>query len=434
MKADLEKVSSLERKLNIEVPADKVMAAFNDAYKRVQKNAEIKGFRKGKAPITTIKSLFKDRVMSDVINDLIQKHYTLALDQHQLSPISSPTIDIASNVEENAEFKFTAQFEVRPDISTVKYEGYEVLKEKVDVSDEMVNNYLDNMRKRSAQLTSITDKRPIQKDDFVMIDFAGYEGETALDDVKGNDLPVKIGGGQFLPGFEDQLLGLEIGAEKSFDQAIPANYHHKPIAGKTIKFTVKVKDIKKEELPELNDEFAKKFQQDTLDALKKSIREELTHEEESRINEEFKKRLFNVLAEKNPVDIPPTLKEEQKKKLVDDFRHRMLSQGMSEAEFEKYQTDWAADFDKTATFMVHTYFIVDKIAKDHNLKATNEDMESKISAHAVASGIDINKLRNYYNTVDGRSRLSYQITEENVVKFLESKMKVKEVEKSKIKD
>ncbi len=434
MKADLEKVSSLERKLNIQVPAEKVLAAFNDAYKRVQRNAEIKGFRKGKAPIQTIKSLFKDRVMSDVINELIQKHYTLALDQHQLNPISSPTIDIESNIEENIEFKFTAQFEVRPDIAAVKYEGLEVLKEKNEVTDQMVNDYIENMRKRSAQLESITEKRAIKKDDFVMIDFQGYDGESALDDVKGNDLPVKIGGGQFLPGFEEQLLGLSVGDEKSFDQAIPENYHHKPIAGKTIKFTTKVKDIRAEILPELNDEFAKKFQKESMEALKSSIKEEILHEEGARINDEFKKRLFNVIAEKNPVDIPPTLKEEQKKKLVEDFRHRMLSQGMSEQEFEKYQTDWAADFDKTANFMVHTYFIVDKIAKDHELKATNDDIENKITAHAAASGIEIAKLRNYYNTVDGRSRLSYQITEENVVKFLEGKVKIKEVDKEKIKD
>ncbi len=434
MKADLEKVSSLERKLNIEVPADKVSAAFNDAYKRVQRNAEIKGFRKGKAPIQTIKSLFKERVISDVINDLIQKHYSLALDQHQLNPISSPTIDIESQIDENAEFKFTAQFEVRPDIAAVKYEGVEVLKEKVNVTDEMLNGYLDNMRKRSARLDSITDKRPVAQDDFVMIDFQGHDGDQALDDVKGTDLPVKIGGGQFLPGFEEQLIGLEIGNEKSFDQTIPENYHHKPIAGKTIRFSVKIKDIRREILPELDDEFAKKFHKDTMEALKSSIREELAAEEQARIDDEFKKRLFNVIAEKNPVDIPPTLKEEQRKKLVEDFRHRMLSQGMGEGEFEQYQKDWAADFDKTATFMVHTYFIVDKVAKDNNLRATGDDIENKIAAHAQASGIELAKLRTYYNSAEARSRLSYQITEENVVKYLEGKVNVKEVDKSKIKD
>lgn len=434
MKVDLEKVSSLERKLNIEVPADKVTAAFNDAYKRVQRNAEIKGFRKGKAPINTIKSLFKERVVSDVINDLIQKHYSLALDQHQLNPISSPTIDIESQIDENANFKFTAQFEIRPDIPAVKYEGLEVLKEKVDVTNEMIDTYLDNMRKRSARLEPVTEKRPIGKDDFALIDFQGHDGETALDDVKGTDLPVKIGGGQFLPGFEEQLTGLEVGAEKTFNQAIPENYHHKPIAGKTIRFSVKVKDIRREILPEFDDEFAKKFHKDSMDALKTSIREELNHEEQARIDEEFKKRLFNVIAKNNPVDIPPTLKEEQRKKLIEDFRHRMLSQGMNESEFSQYQKDWEGDFDKTATFMVHTYFIVDKIAKDNNLRATADDIENKIAAHAQASGIELAKLRTYYNSADAQSRLSYQITEENVVKYLTDKVKVKEVEKSKIKD
>lgn len=434
MKSDLQKISSLERKLNIEVPASVVSAAFDNAFKRVQRQAEIKGFRKGKAPIAMIKSMYRERVVSDVIQNLIQENYGKALDEHDLSPLGAPTIDIESGIDEASDLKFTAQFEIRPEIQNLKYEGLEVLREKIIVSNEMIDTYIKNMLQRSAKLESITDKRPLQKDDFAMIDFQGFDGDVALSDVSGKDLPVKIGAGQFLPGFEDQLIGLDVGSEKSFDQTIPADYHHKPIAGKTIKFKVSIKDIRQEITPELNDEFAKKMGKDSVDDLKKSIREEIEEDEKARVEEEFKKRIFTVLADNNPVDIPPTLKAEQRKKLVDDFRHRMLSQGMSEKDYEQYQKDWANDFDKTANFMVHSYFIVDKLAKDNGLKANAKDIEEKIESHAKATGIDMNRMQAYYNSHDARSRLSYQITEERVVDFLKSKLKIKEVEKSQIKE
>ncbi len=432
MKSDVQKVSSLERKLNIEVPVDKVNAAFDEAYKQLQKNVEIKGFRKGKAPLPMIKTMYKDRVLPDVAQNLIQSHYSVALDEHQLVPISAPTIDLETAVAEDAALKFTASFEIRPDISEVKYDGLEIYKEKLTITDKMIDETIDNMAKRNAKLEPVLIARPLQKDDFAIIDFEGFDNGTPIAEVKGTDLPVKIGGGQFLPGFEDQLLGMNIGQGKSFDQPIPADYHHKPIAGKTITFKITVKEIKKENFPKIDDEFAKQFEKQTLNELKDAIREEMKAGETERINEEFKKRALTALTEKNPVDIPKTLQDEQRNRLVEDFKRRMMSQGMSEADYTQYEKDWSADFDKTAKFLVHSYFLVDKLAKDNNMKTSADEINKKIEEYAVGSGIDINRLKQYYNEPEMRSRLSYQIAESKVISLIETKAKIKEVEKEKL--
>jgi len=228
------------------------------------------------------------------------------------------------------------------------------------------------------------------------------------------------------------LMGLQPGDEKSFEQAMPGDYHFKEIAGKTVTFKVKVIEIREKHVPVLDDEFAKKFGKSTLAEFKEELQKNVTTQEEGRIREDFKKRLMQALTQANPVEIPKSLRDEQKTKLVEDFRQRMLSQGMSADEYEKYKTDWDVDFDKTANFLVHSYFLVDKLARDNNLKPKEGDLEKELIQYSTTTGIDIAELRKYYSNPDLRSRLSYQVTENNVIKLLEATAKIKEIEKDKL--
>ena len=190
--------------------------------------------------------------------------------------------------------------------------------------------------------------------------------------------------------------------------------------------------MKSKVVPSIDDEFAKKFGQNTLVELKDTVRKGIEQQEKARIDEDFKKRLLRQLTETNQIELPKSLQQEQKDKLIEDFKHRMMSQGMSEVEYEKYKSDWDQDFEKTAKFLVHSYFLVDKLARDNNMRPTEKDLEAELIQYSADSGLDIAELRKYYQNPDLRGRLSYQIMEKKIVQLVQEKANVVEVAKDKL--
>lgn len=431
MKATLETVSNLQRKLNIQVPASEVKAAFNNAYASIQKHVAIKGFRKGKAPIQTVKSLYGDRVKQDVVNDLVQKYYSTALREHSLNPVSFPTIEFDS-LTESADFAFTAEFEVRPEVVLKQVEKLQVQREKFVIDDAFVNNTLEDIRKSRSVNVPVLEDRPAQKGDIAVIDFKGFldSGELENGSAEGHEL--ELGSNMFIPGFEEGVTGMTVGSEKEVQLKFPDDYHVSHLAGQPVKFQVKLHKLLKKDLPELNDAFAKEMggKYETLEDLKTAIKEDFTKREEKRIKDELKDRLMKALVEKNPVDVPNSLLAEQKKALIEDLQKRMESQGMGGEQFEDYKQKWDSDFDETAKFMIRSSFLLDKIAEDNKLKATDADLEAKFDEYAKQTGIELARVKEFYADEDRSSRLRYQLTEERVVDWLISKADVKEVAKA----
>lgn len=431
MKATLETVSNLQRKLNIQVPASEVKAAFNNAYASIQKHVAIKGFRKGKAPLQTVKSLYGDRVKQDVVNDLVQKYYSTALREHSLNPVSFPTIEFDS-LTESADFAFTAEFEIRPEVVLKQVEKLQIQREKFVLDDAFVSNTLEDIRKSRSVNVPVLENRPAQKGDIAVIDFKGFldSGELENGSAEGHEL--ELGSNMFIPGFEEGVLGMAVGAEKEVQIKFPDDYHVSHLAGQPVKFQVKLHKLLKKDLPELNDAFAKEMggKYETLEDLKAAIKEDFTKREEKRIKDELKDRLMKALVEKNPVDVPNSLLAEQKKALIEDLQKRMESQGMGGEQFEDYKQKWDSDFDETAKFMIRSSFLLDKIAEDNKLKATDADLEAKFDEYAKQTGIELARVKEFYADEDRSSRLRYQLTEERVVDWLISKADVKEVAKA----
>lgn len=429
----LDKLDGLSRKLNIEVPKDDVSKAFNNAYEDIKKNVNVPGFRKGKAPIQKIKSMYQDKVKEDVLNKLISKAYVDALDEHKVDPISYPKIKV-DQFEENVDFKFSAEFEVRPEVELQTYEGLEVEKEKFDVDDSQVQDILENMQSQKAEHKSISDDRPIKEGDFVKLDFKGFMNGEPLERGEAEDHVLEIGSQSFIPGFEEGLVGLKKGDEKTVDIKFPDDYHVDDIKGKPVSFEVKIKDIMEKSLPEINDEFASSLSEEfkSLDDLKDKIREDIQKSEGNRIEEEFKKRLLKALVAANPVEVPDTLHQEQKQKLEEDVKNRLKQQGLGDKEIAEYKEKWASEMDEESKFLIQSSFLIDALASKYDLKASKEDLEAKMKTYALQSGIDLEKLMEFYNTPDRRSQLSYQITEDKVIQMLADKAKVKEVPKDKL--
>lgn len=432
MKVNVEQLSDLGRRLSVEVPPETVAAAFDRVYKSIQRDANIKGFRKGKAPLATIKSLYKDKVLSDVVNQLVQEHYTKALDENSLEPINFPQIQVSA-LDETKSFNFTAEFEIRPDVSLKMYEGLQVEKEALSFDPKYVDSVIENVRNSHARRETVFEDRPATIGDVLVIDFEGERNGQPVPNTQAQDFELELGSKSFIPGFEEGLEGSRTGQDKVLDLTFPEDYHAKDLAGAPITFKVKVKALKKKVLPELNDEFAITLGLESAAKMREVIETDHKTAEEKRINEDLKNRLLKELVAKNPVSVPKSLHQEQKQMLIKDVQNRMKSQGMSDEEFKDYLEKWDQDFNESAAFMIQSSFLINAIAQKENLAATQEDLNAKIDEYAKQTGIEPSKLKGFYNEGDNRSRLMFRITEEKVVDFLRSKAKIKEVSKESLK-
>ncbi|RYZ87556.1 MAG: trigger factor, partial [Proteobacteria bacterium] len=248
MKTDLEKVSSLHRKINVEVPSTVVQNTFERIFKDIQKEVAVKGFRKGKAPIATIKSMYLDRVKQDVAQELIQMHYVQALTEHKLDPISNPEFEFDVPTEAK-DFSFSASFDVRPEVNLKKYEGIEVEKEKLVIDDKKVNDVLDNIRTSRASFENVLEDRPARVGDTAVVDFEGFVDGAPLENGTGKDHNLELGAKQFIEGFEEGVVGMKVGDNKTLNLKFPTPYHSADLAGKSVEFKVKLTALKHKVLP-----------------------------------------------------------------------------------------------------------------------------------------------------------------------------------------
>jgi trigger factor len=433
MKSNVEKISGLERKLSIVVPPETVNSMFEKAYKGIQSRVNIPGFRKGKAPMPVIKQKYKGHVISDVVNDLVKDAYVKALVEHSIDPVSYPQISF-DNVEENQAFQFSATVEIRPKVELKKTSGLKVQKEKLEVGDKQVDEILKNLQDSKTQHVDST-KAALAQGDVAMIDFEGFIAGEPLAGGKGENYPLEIGSNQFIPGFEEKLIGMALGEERKIAVKFPDDYHAADIAGKPVEFNVKLNKIQEKKTPELNDEFAKTVgTYETLAALKANIRETIEKREATRISEDFRKRLLKVLVNENEFDVPKTQVSEQREVLLKDMQSRMQNQGLPEAELKTYEEKWAAELDDAAKFMIQSGYLVNELAKTKEVKITDEDRSAKLRAYAEESGISFEQLSQFYKKDESQSRLDYQIIEEKVLDLVAKDCKIEEVEKSKIKE
>lgn len=434
MKAQIQVTEGLQRKLNVEIPSTEVQSAFNKVYSTIQRQVEIKGFRKGKAPIATIKTMYKDRVQGDVAQDLIQAHYPKALKESNVDPINYPEFEF-EDPSETKDFSFTAIFDIRPEVKIKKWEGLEVDREKLVLDQTKVDQVLNNIRNSRATYEDVLEVRPAQMGDMSVIDFDGFVNGKALENGAGRDQQLELGSNQFIEGYEEGIVGMKVGESRTINLKFPTPYHSVELAGQPVEFKVTLKGLKKKVLPEITDELLKSIgTEQTVEDFKKTITADIQQSETKRIEDSFKNRLLKKLVEANPVDVPASLLKDQKAALIEDFKKRMSEQGMQESDFNSYVQKWDADFAKTANEMIQSSFLIDKLAIDHDLICKNEDVEKRFEEYSKQTNIDLPRIREWYSKPEQMSRLTYMITEEKVIKLLTEKAKVKEVDAKDIKE
>ena len=392
MKVKVEKVENKanEIKLEFTVEAQKFDEAIQDVYKKNAKYFNIPGFRKGKAPFKMVEKTYGIQIFyEDAFNEIAGEVYAKGLEDNKIEAVSKPKIDIIQIVA-GKDLIFTAVVQTKPEVTLGKYKGIELKKVEYNVSDEDVNHELEHIAEHNARLVSVED-RAVENGDITIIDFEGFIDGKAFEGGKAENHELEIGSGKFIPGFEEQIIGMKIDEDRDIKVTFPKDYPAKELEGKEAIFKIKLHEIKKKELPEINDEFAKDASEfDTLDEWKKSFREKLEKANTSKAKFETEDNAIEEVCKDSKVDIPSGMIETQIDNMEQDISSRLSYQGMKLDQYlqmiGKTKQEFRDEYKEEAEKQVKRNLVLEAIMKDAEIEATKEEVETKIKEMADIYG------------------------------------------------
>lgn len=391
MKVTAENGENQQVTLTIEVEAAEVTKAVNKAAKRLANRVNIPGFRKGKAPrIIVERHVGTDALMQEAFDLIAPQAFDNALKEQKIEPVTRPNIDIVT-LEDGKDLVFKATVTPRPEVKLGDYKGLKVEKQVAEVKDEDVEKQIKNFQDRQGKMVDAPEGAAVENGDFTTLNFEGFVDGTPFEGGKGEDYPLQIGSGSFIPGFEDQLVGAKIGEEKEVNVTFPEEYHSKDLAGKAAMFKCTIKSIKRKELPEINDELAKKVSKfDTLDELKADIRKNLEENAERKAENDQKSAAIEQATNNIQVDIPAVMIDNRVTAMIQEMAMRIEQQGMKLEQYLQYAgTDIAKireDYRETAEKNVKTDLMLEEVAKAEDIKVEAKDLDAEVAAMAAAYG------------------------------------------------
>ncbi|MDN5386469.1 MULTISPECIES: trigger factor [Bacillus] len=406
MSVKWEKQEGNEGVLTVEVDADTFNKALDDAFKKVVKQVSIPGFRKGKVP----RGLFEQRfgveaLYQDALDILLPVEYPKAVEEAGIEPVDRPEIDV-EKIEKGENLIFTAKVTVKPEVKLGEYKALGIEKDDTAVTDEDVQNELKSLQERQAELVVKEDGK-VEEGDTVVLDFEGFVDGEAFEGGKAENYSLEVGSGSFIPGFEDQLVGLEAGAEKDVEVTFPEEYHAEELAGKPAVFKVKIHEIKAKELPELNDEFAKDVDEEveTLAELTEKTKKRLEEAKENEADAKLREELVVKAAENAEADIPQAMVDTELDRMMKEFEQRLQMQGMNlELYFQFSGQDENAlkeQMKEDAEKRVKSNLTLEAIAKAENLQVTDEEVEEELSKMAEAYNMPVENIKQAIGSTEG---------------------------------
>jgi trigger factor len=433
MQINVESLSSIKKKINFKIPAEKVSAEVDKAYAEIRKHAAIKGFRKGKVPMGLIEKHYGEKMADDVVKNLVNDTYFNAITEQGLNPVSYPTID-SDPLKPGEPFSYSATVEIFPEVEVKDYLGLEVVKEKLVLDDAAVSARLKEMQESLSQLAPAPEGHAAALGDFVTFDFLGTLEGVPFEGGDAEDFQLELGSGRFIPGFEDQMVGLSVGAQASIKVTFPEAYGSELLAGKPAEFAVTIKEIKVKELPELNDELAKEFGEfETLDELKLKLSEVQQTQEERRVEHELRERIIKSLLEKNELEVPEVLVDRQVAMMLENSKQRLAAQRLSLEMMGLTDEGYKVQFRDVAREQVKGSLLLDAVADKEKIEVTPEDISVQIAEIAEGTKQDLAKVANLYATNErAKQNLVVQLREDKAVQFLLERAKVTEVPKEEI--
>ena len=415
-----------ELKLEFTIEAKKFDEGMKKVYEKTAKYINIPGFRKGKAPMAIVEKHYGPEVFyEDTFNEIVPEEYEKELKENGIEAVSRPDIEV-KQIGKGQDLIFTAIVQTKPEVKLGKYKGIQLKKVEYNVSDEDINHELGHMAERNSRLVNVED-RPVEDGDITVIDFEGFVNGVAFEGGKGENYELTIGSKTFIPGFEEQIIGMKIDEERDINVKFPEEYFSEELKGKDAVFKVKLHEIKKKELPELNDDFAKDTSEfDTLDELKASIKEKLEHENKHRAEHEMEDAVVKAAVETVEVEIPSGMIETEIDNMVKDMEARLSYQGVRLEQYlqmvGKSMEDFRKEHEENAKVSVKTRLTLEAIVKAENIEASEEDVNKKIEEMATMYGKTAEELKKNEQFV---TYVKDSIKNEAVITFLMDNAKIK---------
>ena len=400
----VEKISSNKVKLSFDVESAKFDEAMNKAYIKVRGHVNIPGFRKGKAPRKLIENMYGESVFYDEAFELIfDEVYGPAIEENKIEVVDRPEINI-EQIGAGKNLIFTCEVYVKPDVTLGEYKGVAVKKEVTEVTDAQVDARVEQERQKQATEVTVED-RPVAEGDTVNLDYAGSVDGVAFAGGTAEGQTLKIGSHTFIPGFEEQMVGMNIGEEKDLHVTFPTEYHAKELAGKEAVFHVKVNGITATELPALDDDFAKDISEfDTLDEYKADIRSKLVAQAAERDENAFTNAVIEKVMENATVEIPEAMIERQIDSMMRDFEYRLRAQGLKLADFMKYtgqdEKAFRANYRNQAEKSVKAHLVLEAVENAENFEVSDEEIDAQIAKFAPQTGKSVEELKKTFSESD----------------------------------
>ncbi len=431
MNVKVEELSSIRKKLSFEIGADKVAEEIARAYAEIAKTAKVKGFRQGKVPQKVIEQYYAPQMREKVLTRLINESYFNALTEHKLPAMGNPEISESGEIAKGSAFTYVAEVEVRPEVTASNYTGLELEKEIYAADQELLDHRLDEMQKSRSEM-AVSKRKKARDGDFITLDFQGFVDGEAFEGGTAEGHVLELGSGSFIPGFEEQLVGMKRDEEKDVEVGFPEDYGNKELAGKPAVFKVKLHEIKEKTVPELDDEFAKGYGADSLDELKKNIAENHQAQELSRIDGDLRERLVKILVERNPIEVPEAMVQQQLEYMLGNIRNRMQQQGMSLEMLGMNEESFAAMYRDTAVGQVQGSMLLEAIAVQEKIEVEDGEIDGKLEEVAAMANAPLETVQKYYDNEEAKGSLKAQIVEEKTIAFLLEKGTVTEVSKDQL--
>ncbi len=426
MNVKVEDVSSIKKKLSFEVASEQVDKEISKAFKKIGKTAKVKGFRTGKVPESVLEKYYGGQMEQEVLTRLINNTYFKALEDHDLSVVGEPSIVDSSGVNRGEAFTYQAEVEVKPEVTAKDYTKIPLEKETFKPDPKVVEDRLEEMRRSRAQL-EVSSRKKAREGDSLTIDFEGFVDGEAFEGGAGEDFTLELGSGTFIPGFEEQLVGMKREETKEVTVTFPEDYGQKDLAGKPALFKVTLKEIKEKVEPALDDAFAKEFGVETLDELKQQLQTSYETQEQNRVENDLREKLIKALIARNTIEVPEAMIAKQLDYMYENISNRMQSQGMSVEMLGITPENFRENYRETAIEQVSGSLLLEAIGRQEEIVADDSEIEAKLEEVAKMANAPLETVKKYYAAPDARSGLMAQIAEEKVIRFLLDNAKITEV-------
>lgn len=391
-----------------------------------QKSANLKGFRKGKAPLTMVEKLFGPQVESEALNSFVQNQFFEAVQKEELRVVGYPSIE-NMKYESGSSVSFDALVEIFPEVKIKDMSKLAFTRDSVAVGDEEVEKLIKNYLESKSEMSEVaSDSAKLSKGQFAVLNFQGEKADGSRpENMKGEEFLLEIGSGNFIPGFEDGMIGMKKGEKKVIELTFPAEYHMADLRDAKVKFDVELLEIKEKKYPELTDELSKEFGYESVADMKAKNKETLVNQKARAADEKLHQEILEKVIAENEFDIPSALVSQQEEHLKQDLTRTLKQQGFTDDMASEYFSRWTDDLNTKAKFQVRSGLLLDKLAKEWNIETTDADFDKKINETALMAKVDAEQVKKYYNSDPQiKNNLRYAIREEKTFAKIKEVVKV----------